>query len=143
MSRFWLKWSVYMPMPAQVRSVAAKEPNGKRQPIMWRRTQSGAAAAPQSRVAECCGADTSLPSLVERVEKPTDNRPARLLCSLRLTLILWAIGPSLAPAHPPYPSRAGANAIATEVRSPVRKVSHAGPDTPKHPVPRRDIVQTD
>jgi hypothetical protein len=38
--------------------------------------------AVQSLAAECCGADTPLPSLVERVEKPTDNRPpARMLCS--------------------------------------------------------------
>src|SRR6266404_4193323 len=43
------------------------------------------------------------------VEKPTDSRSARSLCYPRLTPILQAIGPSLAPAHPANPSLAGAN----------------------------------
>src|SRR6266446_4227771 len=63
---------------------------------------------------------------------------------LRLTLILWAIGPSLAPAHPPYPSRVGANAVSTAVRSPVLEASDPGPNTPKQaPVPRDIAQETD
>src|SRR5258706_13560353 len=43
------------------------------------------------------------------VEKPTDSRSARSLCYPRLTPILQAIGPAVAPAHPANPPRAGAN----------------------------------
>jgi hypothetical protein len=82
--------------------------------------------------------ETPLVSLAECVAKPTDNSLRDCSAPLRLTLILWAIGPSLAPAHPPYPSRAGANAVSTEVRSPVLKVSSAQRE---HAVPRRHIAQ--
>jgi len=56
--------------------------------------------------------------LVERVRKPTDNRSAQMFrCLAADADSLRAIGWSLAPAHPPYPSRAGANGCFDEQRA--------------------------
>src|SRR5260221_578269 len=61
---------------------------------------------------ECCRADTPLAPiectfLYEAVEKPTDNRPHGRSFTTRLTLILRAIGRSLARAHSANPFYAG------------------------------------
>jgi len=114
MSRFWLKWSVYMPMPA---SVAAKGS---------RTRETTAACRLEPKVEPLWLHNLALQNVAARAHRfrPLSNasrsRPTRELhgcfVPLRLTLILWAIGPSLAPAHPPHPSRAGANAVSTEVR---------------------------
>src|SRR5260370_30746937 len=57
----------------------------------------------------CCRTETPLTSFVERVEKPTDNRPARLLCSLAANADSLGDRPVVGPGASPYPSRAGAN----------------------------------
>jgi hypothetical protein len=68
------------------------------------------AERPLIRGSLCCRADTPLSILVERVRKPTDNRSAQMFrCLAADADSLRAIGWSLAPAHPPYPSRAGVN----------------------------------
>ncbi len=58
--------------------------------------------------------------LVERVEKTTDDRPARPLCYPKwLTLILWRVRPSLAPAYFPTPLPAlGPTTISTDAPVP-------------------------
>ncbi len=57
----------------------------------------------QSFIAECSGADTPLASHVERVEKPTDNRPARLLCSIAADADSLGDRPIVGPGASPIP----------------------------------------
>src|SRR5882672_12461159 len=57
-------------------------------------------------LAECCGADTPPASFSNVSRSRPTNVPARPFCySKWLTLIVRAIGPSLAPAHFPTPLR--------------------------------------
>jgi hypothetical protein len=56
--------------------------------------------------------------LVERVEKPTDNRPARLLCYRAADDSAEAISPALGPGAFPYTLHAPGPA-ATSTKSPV------------------------
>jgi hypothetical protein len=97
-----------------------RKPNARDNRCVSLRTNCGAAVVAQSTIAKCCGAGTP-PSVPSRTRREADRQRSctAALFLLRLTLILWAIGLSLAPAHPPYPSRAGANAVSTEVLAPV------------------------
>ncbi len=51
----------------------------------------------------CCRTETPLTSFVERVEKPTDNRPARLLCSLAANADSLGDRPVVGPGASPTP----------------------------------------
>src|SRR5258706_7585843 len=65
-------------------------------------------------LAECCGADTPPASFSNVSRSRPTNVPARPFCySKWLTLIVRAIGPSLAPAHFPTPLRAPGPAAAS------------------------------
>ena len=92
--------------------------------------------AAQSCVAKCCGAGTPLPSLVERVEKPTDKGAARLLCSLAADADSLGDRPVVGPGASPTPLPRWGQCCFDGSPNPVLSVS--GADRTRRNTPSRE-----
>jgi hypothetical protein len=100
----------------------------------------------KSIVAWRCGADTPLRSFVERVEKPTDNRAARLLCSHAADADSMGDRPVVGPGASPIPlPRWGQCGFGGSPKSRAVEGFRCGTRTRRNTrVPRRDIaLETD
>ena len=84
----------------------------------------------------CCRTETPLASFVERVEKPTDSRPARLLCSLAADADSLGDRPVVGPGASPTPLPRWGQCCFDGSPNPVLSVS--GADRTRRNTPSRE-----